>query len=227
MTVPPTVRVVLADDHPIVREGIRSLLNAQPGIRVVAEAADGESAVRRVCEFSPDVAVLDLSMPVLGGVEAAERMRQEAPGTRVLVLTVHEDGGYAERVLEAGARGYVVKRAAADDLVNAVRTVASGGIYLDPAVAPTVLGRLRGRRPGVHQPAAEGASAPSAALSEREMQVARLVARGFTNKEVATRLGIRTKTVETYKARITEKLGVRSRADLVRYALGRGWLADE
>jgi DNA-binding NarL/FixJ family response regulator len=229
MTTPETVRVLLADDHPIVREGIRSLLNAQPGIRVVAEAADGESALRRARECTPDVAVLDLSMPVLGGVETAERMRRELPDTRVLILTVHEDGGYAERVLESGATGYVVKRAAADDLVHAVRTVASGGIYLDPAVAPTVLGRLGGaRRRPVGPPQAEGAEGDAPLpLSEREMQVTRLVARGFTNKEIGARLGIRTKTVETYKARITEKLGVHSRADLVRYAMRRGWLTDD
>src|SRR5918997_2064550 len=213
MTVPNPVRVLLADDHPIVREGIRALLNAQPGIRVVAEASDGESAVRRARECSPDVAVLDLSMPILSGVEAAERMRRESPDTRVLVLTVHEDGSYAERVLEAGAMGYVVKRAAADDLVNAVRTVASGGMYLDPALAPTVLGRLGSarRRPTMGD-APEGADGADAPLSEREVQVTRLVARGFTNKEIGTRLGIRTKTVETYKARISEKTGARTRA---------------
>lgn len=224
----PPVRVLLADDHPIVREGIRALLNAQPGIRVVAEASDGESALRRAREFRPDVAVLDLSMPILGGVEATERMRRESPATRVLVLTVHEDGGYAERVLEAGASGYVVKRAAADDLVHAIRTVASGGLYLDPAVAPTVLGRLGGgrRRHGTPE-AGEGPLRPEAPLSEREIQVTRLVARGFTNKEIGTRLGIRTKTVETYKARITEKLGVRGRAEVVRYAMRRGWLTDD
>ena len=228
MTVHDPVRVLLADDHPIVREGIRSLLNAQPGIRVVAEASDGEMAVQRARECSPDVAVLDLSMPVLGGVEAAERMRVESPDTRVLVLTVHEDGSYAERVLEAGAMGYVVKRAAADDLVNAVRTVANGGMYLDPAVAPTVLGRLGSlrRRPTVAD-APEGAEGADVPLSEREVQVTRLVARGFTNKEIGTRLGIRTKTVETYKARINEKTGARSRAELVRFAMRRGWLTDD
>jgi DNA-binding NarL/FixJ family response regulator len=228
MTAQPPVRVLLADDHPIVREGIRSLLNAQPGIRVVAEAADGESALRRARECTPDVAVLDLSMPVLGGVEATERMRLESPATRVLVLTVHEDGGYAERVLEAGAMGYVVKRAAADDLVTAIRTVASGGIYLDPAVAPTVLGRLGSARRRLTAPAGgDAVVGPELPLSEREIQVTRLVARGFTNKEIGTRLGIRTKTVETYKARITEKLGVRGRAELVRYAMRRGWLTDD
>jgi DNA-binding NarL/FixJ family response regulator len=145
----------------------------------------------------------------------------------VLVLTVHEDGGYAERVLEAGATGYVVKRAAADDLVQALRTVASGGIYVDPAVAPSLLGRFAPASRRRQTPGGTPSDVPAQPLSEREVQVTRLVARGFTNKEIATRLGIRTKTVETYKARISEKTGSRSRAELVRYALQRGWLAED
>jgi DNA-binding NarL/FixJ family response regulator len=212
---------VLADDHPIVREGIRSLVNAQPDMKVVAEAEDGVTACRRVAELRPDVAVLDISMPGVSGIEAAERMRTEAPETRVLVLTVHEDRGYVSRILEAGAAGYVVKRTAADALVRAIRAVAAGGVYLDPAVAGGLVERM------VHSRRATPAPGAPATLSDREAEVTRLVARGFTNKEIAARLGIRTKTVESYKARIAEKLEIRTRADLVRFAMQQGWLTEE
>jgi DNA-binding NarL/FixJ family response regulator len=164
------------------------------------------------------VAVMDVSMPHLSGADATERLKQSCPQVKVLALTVHEDRGYLHRLLQAGAAGYVLKRAAAEELIHAIRTVAAGGIYLDPAVAGKVVGGFV-RKPGKTPP--EGAE-----LSDREADVVRLTAAGHSNKEIAARLDLSVKTVETYKARSLEKLGLRSRADLVRYALQRGWLRD-
>jgi DNA-binding NarL/FixJ family response regulator len=210
------LRVFLADDHPVVREGLKLLVNAQPGMAVCGEAGDGLSACERAELLLPDVVVMDVSMPELNGAQAAERLRGSCPRVKVLALTVHEDRGYLRRLLEAGAAGYVLKRAAAEELVHAIRTVAAGGVYLDPAVAGKVVGAF------VRQ--AEGAAATGCELSEREEEVVRQTAAGHSNKEIAARLELSVKTVETYKARSLEKLGLRSRADLVRYALQRGWL---
>ena len=233
------VRVVLADDHAVVREGLRHLVEAQPDMRVVGEAADGEAAWRAACALAPDVLVMDLSMPVLGGVEATERVRRDCPGVRVLALTVHEERDYLTRLLRAGAAGYVLKRAAAGELVRAVRAVAAGGTYIDPALAGAVIeGYLgsqgaqdsraaRGGRGGAEgAPGAAPGAAPRATLSEREREVLVRVARGFSNKEVAAELGLSVKTVETYKARVAEKLELRSRVDIVRYAARQGWLGE-
>jgi DNA-binding NarL/FixJ family response regulator len=211
------LRVVLADDHEVVRSGLRALVDASPGMLVVGEARDGLEAVSRARELRPDVVVMDVSMPGLDGAGAAERITRECPEVRVLALTMHEDRGHLTRLLDAGAAGYVLKRAAADELVRAIHTVASGGTYVDPVLAGTV---LRGRaQPFRADPAAHP-------LSDREEEVLRRVAWGESNKEIAGRLGISTKTVETYKARITEKLDLRSRTDMVRYALHRGWLSE-
>jgi len=209
------VRVFLADDHAVVREGLKTLLTAQPDIEVVGEASDGRTALERATLLCADVVVTDVSMPGLGGAEVADGLRRACPATKVVALTVHEDRGYLRRLLEAGAAGYILKRSAADELVRAVRAVAAGGTYLDPALAGKVADEFAGR--GV-----EG----GAALSEREEEVAKLIARGFTNKEIAAQLDVGVKSVETYKARALEKLGLASRADLVRHALGRGWLAE-
>jgi DNA-binding NarL/FixJ family response regulator len=210
------LRILLAEDHLVVREGLRALLEAQPGLAVVGEAADGLTAVAQAIALAPDVAVVDLSLPELGGAEVTERIRRECPGTRVVALTAHEDPAYVRRLLAAGASGYVPKRAAADELVRAVRAVAAGETYLDPALAKAVVGRLLDTPP------------PAAAveLSEREAEVVRMIALGYSNKEIAAKLGLSVKTVETYKARSLEKLGLRSRVDLVRYAAGRGWLVE-
>jgi DNA-binding NarL/FixJ family response regulator len=213
------LRVLLADDHAVVREGLKALVNAQPDMEVISEAADGEAAWLAAKELRPDVVVMDLSMPVLGGAEATERVRRDCPGVKVLALTVHEERLYLTQLLRAGASGYVLKRAAAAELVQAVRTVAAGGTYLDPSVADVVIeGYLD---------ASEGAARPSHhVLSDREREVLVRIARGFSNKEIASTLGISVKTVETYKARVGEKLGLRSRVEIVRYAARQGWLSD-
>ncbi|MBV9772575.1 MAG: response regulator transcription factor [Gemmatimonadetes bacterium] len=214
-----TLRVVLADDHEVVRTGLRSLVNSSTGMEVVGEARDGDEACRKACELRPDVVVMDVSMPVLDGAGATERLRRECPEVRVLALTAHEDRAHLTRLLEAGAAGYVLKRAAADELVRAIRTVASGGTYVDPELAGSLLRRAA-------QPAGAAEPAGAELLSDREEEVLRRIAWGQSNKEIAGSLGISTKTVETYKARIGDKLGLRSRTDMVRYALRQGWLAE-
>jgi DNA-binding NarL/FixJ family response regulator len=207
------IRVLLADDHQVVRAGLRSLFEAHPDVEVVGEAADGEEAVRRATELRPAVVILDFSMPGLGGADAATALRREVPEAKVLVLSAYEDHGFVTQALQAGARGYLLKRAAAEELVQAVRTVAAGGVYLEPALAA-----LLAVGPGP-------ASATSdETLSDRERDVLRLLAVGYTNKEIGARLKISVKTVETYKARGMEKLSLRSRVDLVQYASRRGWL---
>jgi DNA-binding NarL/FixJ family response regulator len=212
------VRVFLADDHPVVREGLKTLINAQPGMSVVGEAADGLVACQEIPPLCPDVVVMDVSMPGLTGSQATARLQQECPTARVLALTVHEDKGYIRQLLTAGAAGYVLKRAAPEELIHAIRVVAAGGVYLDPSMAGKVVGGFVG------QPA--NGSTPVGELSERETEVAQQTAAGYSNKEIAARLELSIKTVETYRARAMEKLGLQSRSALVRYAVQQGWLQD-
>jgi DNA-binding NarL/FixJ family response regulator len=214
------LRILLADDHMIVREGLKALINAQPDMNVVGEAEDGRAAWQRAKELGPDVAVMDVSMPEMNGAEATERIKQECPQVKVLALTVYEDSGYLRRMLEAGASGYVLKRAAAEELVRAVRTVAAGGSYLDPTLTDKIVGGYFNQGPAAGKSSA-------AELSERETQVLRLVAWGYSNKEIGRKLNISVKTVDTYKLRLMEKLGLRSRTDIVRHALHMGWLDED
>jgi DNA-binding NarL/FixJ family response regulator len=213
------LRVYLADDHAVVREGLKALINAQPQMEVSGEAGDGRTACEQVQELQPDVVVMDVSMPGLNGAQATAQLKQACPTVKVLALTVHEDKGYLRLLLEAGASGYVLKRAAAEELIHAIRTVAAGGVYLDPALAGKVVGSFV--RASARKGVPEGGD-----LSDREAEVMRLIAAGYSNKEIASRLCLSVKTVETHKARSMEKLGLDSRADLVRYALQRGWLQD-
>jgi len=216
-TIMDRIRVALADDHPIVLAGIRTLLTADPEIDLVGEATSGRDALPMIRAAGPDVAVIDVSMPGLNGLELTERVTGECPGTRVLILTVHEDAAYVQPLLKAGARGYLLKRSAADDLLRAVHAVAAGGVYLDPSIAGHALdpSGAAGRAE-----AAEGGEA----LSPRETETLRLIAQGFSNKEIARRIDVSVKSVETYKARAAEKLGLRTRAEIIRYAAARGWL---
>lgn len=211
------LRIFIADDHEIVREGLRALVDAQPGMRVVGEAGDGREAYRAIVELRPDVAVMDISMPGWSGSEATSRLRRECPAVRVVSLTVHEDESYLRGLLEAGATGYVLKRSATADLVHAIRTVAAGGTYIDPNLAGRLVNVYIDAQPA-HPPATRGD------LTGREADVVRLLALGHSNKEIAARLEISVKTVESHKARALERLGLRSRADLVQYALQEGWL---
>jgi DNA-binding NarL/FixJ family response regulator len=213
------LRIVLADDHNVIRAGLRALIDAQADMEVIGEAADGEAACRLARELGPDVTVMDVSMPLLGGAAATERIRRERPDVKVLALTVHEDRGYLHQLLQAGAAAYLLKRAAADELIHAIRAVARGGSYLDPVLTGKVLSGLAGR---------SNASSLIAVhpLSDREEEVLRLISRGFTNREIAAQLDVSIKTVETHKARSMEKLGLRSRAAIVKHAIRQGWLSD-
>jgi DNA-binding NarL/FixJ family response regulator len=212
------VRVLLADDHAVVRAGLKALVDAQPDLIVVAEAGDGRTALRLAAETQPDVAVLDFSMPELNGAETAAQLKHVSPATKALALTVHEDRSYLKQIFQAGASGYVRKRSAAEELIQAIRTVAAGGVYLDPTLAGRVVEGFVG------DPAHGGATA--AELSDREAEVLRLIALGFANKEIAARLDVSIKTVETYKARSIQKLNLHGRVDIIRYALARGWLEE-
>ena len=211
------LRVFLADDHAVVREGLKALINAQEGMEVVGEAADGRTACTRAEKIRPDIVVMDVSMPLLNGLEATRELRARCPDVKVLALTVHEERSYLRDLIEAGAAGYVLKRSAAEDLVHAVQVVARGDMYLDPGVTAVVLGRLSRARLN------DGASPD---LSDRETEVLKLIAAGHSNKEIAARLKLSVKTVETYKARSMEKLRLTGRADIVRFALDQGWLQD-
>lgn len=207
------LRVYLVDDHPVVRNGLKALVADESDMEVVGEASDGETAVRQVLEIRPDVAVMDLSMPGMSGIEATERIHKGCPEVRVVALTAHADKGYLQRVMAVGASGYVLKMSAASDMVGAIRHAAAGNTYVDPAVvAQLVTGS------GV-------AETDRQELSEREVDVLRQIAQGYSNKQIAARLKLSVKTVETYKSRAMEKLGAKSRVDIVKYAAERGWLS--
>lgn len=214
------LRVFLADDHMVVREGLKALVNAQPDMHVVGEADNGVAAWQSAKELKPDVVVMDVSMPEMSGAEATERLRQECPQVKVLALTFYEDKSYLRQMIEAGATGYVLKRAVMEELVHAVRTVAAGGSYLDPTLAGNVISSYFNQDPS-------DGKASGGDLSERESQVLRLIAWGYSNKEIGWKLNISVKTVDTYKLRLMEKLNLRSRTDIVRYALRQGMLQDE
>lgn len=209
------LRVVLVDDHPVVLAGVKALLQSGPEFEVVGEAGTGAAALETVCRLKPDVAVIDISMPDMNGFELAEELGRRCPDVRLLALTVHEDTAYIHRLLGAGVRGYLLKRTAADDLPHAIRAVASGGVYLDPSAAVALAS------PAEPQPPPAG---PEGDLSARERDVLRLTGQGFTNKEIAARLDISVKSVETYKARAAAKLNLRTRAEIVRYVASQGWI---
>jgi DNA-binding NarL/FixJ family response regulator len=211
------IRVLLVDDHAILRAGLRQLLQLESGMEVVGEAADGDLAARLAIELKPDVIIMDLSMPVLGGAEATKQIIARDPKACVLALSAHGDAAYARAVLSNGAAGYVLKRSAFDELARAIRAVAVGERYIDPVLAEALMPRSRGGSWG---------AIPIVNLSERELEVVRLVARGHTAKEMADQLGVSPRTLETYKARAMAKLDLTSRADLIRYAERCGWLRE-
>lgn len=210
------IRIALADDHPVVLAGIKALLQSDPSFEVVAEAETGKQALELICRLGPDVAVFDISMPDLNGLDLADQLARRCPEVKLLALTVHEDRAYVQRLLQSGVRGYLLKRSAAEGLLHAVRALASGGIYLDSAIASKALGRSAG--------ATAADEVPSEELSPRERDVLRLTAQGHGNKQIASHLAVSIKTVETYKARAVAKLGLKSRADIVRYGATSGWI---
>jgi DNA-binding NarL/FixJ family response regulator len=211
------LRIFLADDHHVVRAGLKALINNQLDMEVIGEAGDGRAALAGATALAPDVMIMDITMPIMGGAEATRRMRKTCPDVRVLALTVHEDEGYLEQLLQSGAAGYVLKRAVADDLIHAIRALAKGDAYLDPTVAGIVTGSFS-------KPPLAPKSPRNGKLSERETEVMQLIAKGHTNREIAGQLQLSTKTVESHKARAMDKLGLETRADIVSHAMNQGWL---
>ncbi len=210
------IRVLVADDHTIVRQGLRALLEVNPDIAVVGEAEDGAGAVRLSVEMHPDVVVMDISMPVQDGLAATRAIKREAPGTQVLILTMHESDEYFFRVLQAGASGYVLKRAAPSDLTAAIRAVARGEVFLHPAVAKRLVSDYLSRaEAGERQPGYQQ-------LTPREREVLALVAEGLGNREIAERLVLSLSTVQTHYSHLLEKLGLQNRAGLIKYAIRHG-----
>ncbi len=217
------IRIVLADDHVVLRAGLKALLDAEADLEVVGEAGDGADCVEKVVELAPDIAVVDINMPHCDGLAALETMREQVPNTRVLILTMHDDIGYLQRALSLGASGYVLKQAASEELLSAIRTVHHGGVYLHPDHA-RVLAEDRPHGHTAPAPPLDEKHTRYESLSERETEVFKAVALGYRNSEIAEMSFLSVKTVETYKARLMQKLGVHSRADLVRYALELGIL---
>jgi DNA-binding NarL/FixJ family response regulator len=215
------VRIVLADDHALVRHGLRHVVDPEADLEICGEASTAEEAVRLVAEHRPDVLLLDITMPGGGGIGALARIRAASVSTRVLMLTMHEDPEYVRVALASGASGFVLKHAAGREILAAIRSVHAGQTYVDPVVAGAALrGALAGgsRRSGRQ---------PGSPLSDREIEVLRELAFGRTNKEIAARLSVSIKSVETYRARLSEKLGLSGRAELVRYALENGVVVPE
>lgn len=215
------IRVLIADDHAIVREGVKALLHLADDMEVVGEAVDGREAIERAQTLEPDVVLMDIAMPGLGGLEATIEIRKLCPRTKILVLSQYEDREYIRRFLKAGVSGYVLKKSAGTDLTGAVRAVHRGGLVLDPDVAREAMKE--------HDGSAEGAADadPYDALTDREKQVLKLVAEGHSNKEVADLLGISVKTAMSHRERVMEKLGLHSRTELIRFAIKEGIIRVE
>jgi two-component system, NarL family, response regulator NreC len=206
-----SLRVLLIDDHAVLRSGLRLLLQTQTDFEVIGEAADGAQGLMEIRKRKPDLVILDLSMPGLGGLETLKQVMGEQPWLKVLILTMHDDAEFVRTALTAGAKGYVLKRAADTELLNALRIVGAGGTYIYPSVAAQLFTE-----------AARESKMQAGKLSTREVEVLQLIALGYTQQEIAERLALSTKTVETHKARISEKLGAKTRAELVRYAISHG-----
>lgn len=213
------LRILLADDHEMIREGLKLLVNRQTDMETIGEANNGRAAVALARELKPDVVVMDISMPEMNGLKATERLKTLCPEIKVLTLTRHADDAYIRQLLQVGASGYLLKKTASGELVRAIRVVAAGDTYLDPAATGRIVSDALGRRAARSAPADKN-------LSGREEEVLRLTAWGYANKEIAARLDISVRTVEVYKTRAMEKMDMKNRIDIVRYALLQGWLQD-
>lgn len=211
-----SIRILLADDHGVLRAGLRALLNAEPNFTVVGEAENGRQAIALAHELQPDVLLLDISMPEPGGIEVTRQVRQDCPNTRVLILTVHEDESLLQEAIQAGAAGYIIKRAVEAELINAVRAIWRGDLYVHPAMTRALLKGIR--------PSPTAAESPVEPLTPREKEVLTHIAQGYTNQQIGERLQISVRTVESHRANLTGKLGLKSRVELVRYARQQGLL---
>jgi DNA-binding NarL/FixJ family response regulator len=208
------ISIVVADDHGIVREGLRRLLESEPGFKVCGEAVDGREVLDQIAGARPDIVVLDITMPRLGGLETLEKIRSLHKQTKVILLSVHSDSTFIQSAISLGADGYVLKNGPATEIVTAIREVMNGGSYFSPVVAREIVEQLRAPRPD--------SSDPFSLLSGREREVLHLIADGLSAKEVAVELSISTKTVEAHRTSLMRKLGVRKATELVRYALRHG-----
>jgi two-component system, NarL family, response regulator NreC len=204
------IRIVLADDHVLVRQGLKALLERE-GFQVVAEASDGQEAVRHAASLQPDIAVMDISMPILNGLNAAREMSRSIPKTKIILLTQHDEGQYISEALDAGVKGYVLKNQVASDLLEAIRQVSRGQVYLSPGVS-------RGVMEAYHSKSEKS----KISLTLRERQVLQLIAEGKSTKDVASLLGISVKTAESHRTRLMNKLDIHETASLVRYAVRQG-----
>src|SRR5260370_4870653 len=212
------LRIFLADDHETVREGLKMIIKGQSDMEVVGEAGDGRAALERLPQLKPDIVLMDISMPHMNGVEATKKRRKQIPQAKVLTLTRHGDQGYVQELLRAGASGYVLKQSAATELLRAIRTVAEGQNFLDPAITEQVVSGYAGGLSRRDQKVS--------ALSDRETEVLKAIARGYSNKEIAARMDLSVKTIEAHKANSMKKLALRGRIDIVSYAVLQGWLAS-
>ena len=211
------IRVLLADDHVTVRHGLKLLIDSQTDMTVVAEASDGDTAVQRALTLKPDVVVMDISMPGTNGLVATRRLRQLQPNAAIVTLTRHTDDAYLQELLRAGVSGYVLKQSEPAELLQAIRAAAAGGQHLDSALTSRITAAFLGKQ---SKPKAQ----PSASITEREAEVLRLIASGYSNKEIGARLDLSVKTVEAHKANAMRKLDLTGRIDIVNYALLQGWL---
>jgi len=211
-----SIKILIADDHGVIRAGLRALLSGLPDIEVVGEAVDGRDALKKTMELQPNIVIMDLSMPEMGGVEATRQLSQIASDTRVLILTVHEDEGLLKEVIRAGAAGYIIKRAVEDELIHAIRVVARGDMYVHPSMTRALLNNSAS--------STELKVSEVETLTYREIEVLRLLARGYTNRQIAEQLGISPRTAEGHRANLSAKLGLHSRVELVEYAEKHGLL---
>lgn len=222
------IRILIADDHGVLRAGLRVLLNAETDLEVVGEAGDGSEAMAKARELQPDVILLDVTMPGTGGLQAIQHIRKASPASRILILSMHDDESYLREALRAGASGYALKKAADTELLSAIRAVYRGEIFLDPSLTKILVSELIGAQDKkIGKQTEDEAEGEARQLSDREREVLRLLAQGYTSQQVADMLYLSLKTIETYKARLMNKLGLRSRAQLVRYALQVGLLSAE
>lgn len=213
------LKILIAEDHQTVREGVKLLVNAQADMEVIAETGDGEEAVRETVRLSPDIVVMDISMPTMNGLKATKRLRALGLPIKILMLTRHTDDGYLQQLLGAGANGYVLKQSAPTELINAIRVIAAGNAYLDASLTRKVMGGYVNRAASVR-----GESKGD--LTDRESEVLRLIAFGYSNKEIGGQIDLSVKTIEAHKANAMRKLGIASRIDIVRYAILQDWLKD-
>ena len=213
------LRILIAEDHATVREGVKLLVNAQADMEVVGEAEDGDAAVSEAVRLKPDVVIMDISMPGVNGLRATKKLRKLIPTIKILILTRHSDDGYLQQLITAGANGYVLKQSAPSELINAIRVVADGKAYLDPALTNKVMGGYATRRTSLR-----GENKHN--LTDRETEVLRLIALGYSNKEIGVNLDLSVKTIEVHKANAMRKLGISGRIDIVRYGILQGWMQD-